>query len=190
MAEPKTYYNPVNGEFARILESSKDTNGEYSLLEVSLSPGGGNPLHYHTRFTEEFIAIKGDLGLQYQKDIVHLRPGEKQLVPIGIDHRFFNDSHEKIIFRVVLRPGQPGFENFLKAMFGLVNDGKTITKNQIPKNIYHIAVMHNWGDTHLSNPFFMIFSPLVTLFYARAIRLGIDKQLLDRYCQGERIKKL
>lgn len=182
MGGPKTYYNPVNGEFARILESSADTNGKYSLLEVSLSAGGGNPLHYHTQFTEEFFAVKGNLGLQYKKDIVYLKPGEQQLVPIGIPHRFFNDSPDEIIFRVKLCPGQPGFENFLKAMFGLVNDGRTITKNQIPKNIYHIAVMHNWGDTHLASLPFRIFSPLVRIFYKRAVKLGIEKELLEKYC--------
>ncbi|WP_294824347.1 hypothetical protein [uncultured Flavobacterium sp.] len=69
MGTQRIYHNPVNGEYARILQSSEDTGGEYSLLEVSLSPGGGNPLHYHTQFTEEFIAVKGNLGLQYYKDI-------------------------------------------------------------------------------------------------------------------------
>ncbi|WP_294824345.1 hypothetical protein [uncultured Flavobacterium sp.] len=103
-------------------------------------------------------------------------------MPIGIAHRFFNNSAEEIIFRVMLRPGQPGFENFLKAMFGLVNDGKTITKNQVPKNIFHIAVMHNWGDTHLASLPFRIFSPLVKIFYRRAVKLGIEKEILHRYC--------
>jgi len=183
MGGPKTYHNPVNGEFARIVASSEDTNGEYSLLEVSLSPGGGNPLHYHTRFTEEFFAVKGKLGLQYERSTVYLGTGEQQLIPIGIPHRFFNDSPEEIIFRVMLRPGQPGFENFLKAMFGLVNDGKTITRNQIPKHIYHIAVMHNWGDTHLASLPFRIVSPLVRIFYRRAVKLGIERELLERYCR-------
>lgn len=182
MAEPRTYYNPVNSEYARILKSSKDTDGDYSLLEVSLSPGGGNPLHYHRKFTEEFIAVKGNLGLQYEKQIVYLQPGQQQLVPVGIHHRFFNDSAEEIIFRVILRPGQPGFENFLKAMFGLVNEGRTITKNQIPKNIYHIAVMHHWGDTYLINPFVVWLSPLFNWLYRRAVKKGIEQRLLDRYC--------
>ncbi|AWH86768.1 cupin [Flavobacterium album] len=183
MPGPKTYYNPVNGEYTRILESSEDTNGAYSLLEVSLSPGGGNLVHYHTRFTEEFTAVTGNLGLRYEKEIVHLKPGESKLVPIGTPHRFFNDTAEAIVFRVVLRPGQPGFENFLKVMFGLVNDGKTITKNQIPKNIYHIAVLYEWGDTHLASQFFRLFSPMVTLFYKGAIRMGVDKELLERYAK-------
>jgi len=182
MPEPKTYYNPINGEYTKILESAADTNGACSLLEVSLKPGGGNPLHYHTRFTEEFIAVKGRLGLQYQKQVLHLAPGENKLVPIGVPHRFFNDSDEEIVFRVMLRRGQPGFENFLKAMFGLVNDGKTITKNQIPTNIYHIAILYEWGDTHIANIFFRIFAPLVRVFYKQATRRGTDTELLEKYC--------
>ena len=180
--QPKTYHNPINGEYTTILESSGDTNGAYTHFEVSLAPGGGNPLHYHTKFTEEFFAVKGLLGLQKGKTIVHLKPGESALVPVGSHHRFFNDATEPIIFRVKLTKGQPDFENFLKAMFGLVNDGRTITKNQIPRNIYHIAVVFKWGDTYLTNPLFKLFSPLVLLFYKRAIKLGAERDLLERYC--------
>lgn len=177
-----TYHNPVNGEYTTILESSAQTNGAYTHFEVSLTPGGGNPLHYHTRFTEEFTAVKGNLGLQLGKKTLYLKPGERALVPVYSHHRFFNNSAETIIFRVKLTKGQPGFENFLKTMFGLVNDGKTVTKNQIPKNIYHIAVAYKWGDTHLTNPVFKIFSPLILLLYKRAVKVGIEKQLLETYC--------
>lgn len=181
--QPKTYHNPINGEYTTILESSAETNGAYTHFEVSLAPGGGNPLHYHTKFTEEFVAVKGLLGLQKSKTTVYLKPGESALVPTGHYHRFFNDADEPIIFRVKLTKGQPDFENFLKMMFGLVNDGKTITKNQIPKNVYHIAVAYKWGDTHLTHPLFKLFSPLVLLFYIRAVKLGIEKDLLERYCE-------
>ena len=178
----KTYHNPINGEYTTILESSKETNGAYTHFEVTLQAGGGNPVHYHTKFTEEFTAIAGKLGLKKGNKIVHLGSGESLLVPVRSPHRFFNDTDQPITFRVKLTPGQPNFENFLKVMFGLVNDGKTITKNQIPKNIYHIAVVFVWGDTHLANPLFRLFSPLVLLFYKRAVKLGIDKQLLEKYC--------
>ncbi|TRW27441.1 cupin domain-containing protein [Flavobacterium zepuense] len=180
--QPKTYHNPINGEYTTILESSEATNGAYTHFEVTLQAGGGNPVHYHTKFTEAFTAVAGKLGLQKGTKTVYLEPGERLLVPVRSPHRFFNDNTEPITFRVKLTPGQPNFENFLKVMFGLVNDGKTITKNQIPKNIYHIAVVFVWGDTHLTNPLFRLFSPLVLLFYKRAVKLGIDKKLLEKYC--------
>lgn len=182
MATPDTYYNPVNGEYTKILKSSDDTNGEYSLLEVSLMPGGGNPVHYHTRFTEEFFAVKGLLGLQYEKSTLHLQPGENRLVPIGIEHRFFNDTDEEIIFRIILRKGQPGFENFIKGLFGLVNDKKT-TRQQTPKNPFYAVVLLQWGDTHLKTPFFRTLTPLASLGYKLAIIFGYDKKLLTKYCK-------
>ncbi len=181
-SEPKTYYNPINGEYTRILKSSAETNGEYSFLEVYLKPGGGNPPHYHKRFTEEFFAVKGILGLQYRKENLYLQPGESRLVPIGTEHRFFNDTEEDIIFRIILRKGQPGFENFIKTLFGLVNDGKT-TRRQTPKNLLHAALLLHWGDTHLKNPFFFLLTPLAgfALFLAKAT--GTHKKLQDKYCQ-------
>ncbi len=182
MAEPKTYYNPLNGEYTKILESSADTLGEYSLLEVSLMPGGGNPPHYHTRFTEEFTAVKGRLGLLYNSDILYLEPEQSQLVPIGKVHRFFNDGADPIIFRIVLREGQPGFENFIKALFGLVNDGKT-TKGMIPKNPLYGAALLQWGDTHLKSTYFYIFSPFARLAYWAARQTGAENKLLAKYCK-------
>jgi len=181
MNEPKTYYNPLNGEYTKIIESSADTTGKYSLLEVTLMPGGGNPPHYHKRFTEEFIAVKGQLGLLYNKEIVYLEPGQSKLVPIGIEHRFFNNESEPIVFRILLRNGQPGFENFIKALFGLINDGKT-TKNMVPKNPLYSATLLFWGDTHIKNIFFYTFSPLAALAYRIARVTGADKKLLTKYC--------
>lgn len=182
MPQDKTYYNPINGEYTTILESSADTHGEYSFLEVTLRPGGGNPMHYHTRFTEEFFAVKGVLGLRYEKDTLHLQPGQSRLVPIGIEHRFFNDTPEDITFRIILRKGQPGFENFIKGLFGLINDGKT-TKRQTPKNPFYAVLLLKWGDTHLKNPFFYLLSPLASLGYWLAIKLGIERKLLNKYCR-------
>jgi len=183
MAAPKTYYNPVNGEYTTLLESAADTSGACTFFEVSLTPGGGNPLHYHTKFSEEFFAVEGRLGLQQGRRKLHLAPGETMFVPPRIHHRFYNDTDETIVFRVRLTPGQPHFENFLKTMFGLVNDGQTITKNQIPKNIYHIAIMYKWGDTHFSNPVAKLIAPLFGLFYKRAVAKGIEQQLLEKYCR-------
>ena len=182
MPEPKAYYNPVNGEYTKILESAADTNGEYSHLEVCLKPGGGNPPHYHKKFTEEFFAVKGLLGLQYEKENLHLQPGENRLVPIGTVHRFFNDTNEEIIFRIILRKGQPGFENFIKSLFGLVNDRKT-TKRQTPKNPLYAALLLKWGDTHLKNPFFYLLTPFAGMAYFLAKVTGADTRLKNRYCR-------
>ena len=183
MDSPKTYYNPINGEYTRILESSEETDGEYTHFEVMLMPGGGNPIHFHTKFSEEFTAVEGRLGVLLNSKKLYLQPGEDARVEPYAKHRFFNDTNAPIVFRVILRKGQPGFEQFLKVMFGLAADGLTITKNQVPKNIYHMAILYHWGDTHLVNPFNGIAAPLLAIIYKRAIKLGIDKRLVQKYCK-------
>lgn len=182
LKETKTYYNPINGEYASILKTSDTTDGEYSFLEVSLKSGGGNPLHYHTRFSEEFHAVKGNLGVVYNKKKLYLKPREHFLVPPYHIHRFFNDSNEEIIFRVRLIKGQPDFGNFIKVLFGLVRDGKTFSKNQIPRNPFHAAILYKWGDTHPTSPFFKVLKPFANITYSIAQKLGIDKKLIAQYC--------
>lgn len=183
MDSHKTYHNPINGEYTKILESAQETGGEYTHFEVKLVPGGGNPVHFHTKFSEEFIVVEGKLGLLLNGKKHYLQPGENALVEPFAKHRFFNDTDKPIVFRVILRKGQPGFERFLKVMFGLANDGMTMTKNQIPKNIYHLAILYHWGDTHLVNPFNGIAAPVLQLIYKRAIKLGIEEKLIEKYCK-------
>lgn len=178
----KKYHNPVNGEFTVILESSEETKGAYSLLEVKLNAGGKNPLHYHLNFTEEFEAVEGLLHLESNGERIQLQPGEKLAVPPGTMHLFSNPSKESIVFRVRLYPGQPGFENFIKAAFGLINDGKS-WKNQVPKNIFHAAVLLHWGDTHLPGYAFKFGEPLMQKLYKYAVRNGIDEGLKRKYCR-------
>lgn len=181
MAGKRTYYNPINGEHTTILESAAETAGEYTHFEVKLTPGGGNPIHYHTKFTEEFTAVKGSLGLYYKNGNVYLKPGESCLVPVGVHHRFFNDTDEDIVFRVKLRKGQPDFEKFLVVMFGLVNAGKTITRNQVPVNIFTLAIMYRWGDTHLTNPFIKLLAPIINGVGKVAKAIGAEKNLIHKY---------
>lgn len=181
MSDTKTYHNPINGEFTTILESSEDTNGEYTFMEVSLNAGGKNPVHFHHHFTEEFEAVEGILHLKANKAEIKLQPGEKQAVMPGVAHQFYNPTAESITFRVKLIPGQTDFENFIKATFGLVNDGKT-WKNQIPKSIYHTAILLKWGDTHLTNYFIRKGEPMLEKIYQRALKKGIDEELRKKYC--------
>ena len=45
------YYHPIQKDNATFLETSEETGGEYSLIEVEVAPGGGNNPHYHKRPT-------------------------------------------------------------------------------------------------------------------------------------------
>lgn len=149
---------------------------------MKLMPGGGNPLHHHTSYTETFTALKGELGLQLSGDRkVSLKEGETRFVKIGEIHRFFNPTDRPIEFTTLVIPGHQGFENALRIVYCLAEDGLCNRKG-IPKKIAHLALFAQMSDTRLSG-WMSLASPILNWVAARAKRKGVDQELLRRYCR-------
>lgn len=174
--------NPALKETVTFIRTAAETSGQVSELEITLAPGGGNPLHYHTSYKEVFTALEGELGMElaHGRKIV-LKPGESIVVNIGDVHRFFNPGSRRIRFKNEVYPGHEGFENTLRILSGLAGDGLYNSKG-VPKDITHLAVCGIMSDMRL--PGLMSFTtPLLKWLAARAKRKGITQQLLDRYCK-------
>jgi len=60
----RVFHNPVIGDKVTLIKSAEETNGECSLLEVELVPGGGNALHTRDTFTEKFHVLEGRLTVK------------------------------------------------------------------------------------------------------------------------------
>lgn len=179
----RTIVNPSAGYRVTFLQTSAETNGQHTYVEVTLPPGAGTPMHYHLKFTETFEALEGALGLQLGKQIIQLRPGEKTaFVPSHIAHRFFNPGKSPIVFRAVIRPAST-FEQSLRITYGLGNDGLA-NKKGLPKNIWHLALVFQIGESYLPGiPLFIqrgIFGTLAAI----ARSLGRHKDL-EKYYIGE-----
>ncbi|WOI24177.1 cupin domain-containing protein [Nonlabens ulvanivorans] len=179
-----TYINPITKERATILKTSAQTDGAFTYIEVELQPGGGNPIHYHQYFTEQFEPIEGTLGVHHLGKEIRLKPGQIFKVPVIDNHRFYNPGDRPIVFRAKLEPGQPGFENFMAALFGLVSDGKTFGKNQIPFNPFYAIILLKWGDTQVDSLFFKLFKSVLMMLYTLSRKLGYEKKLLHKYIIG------
>lgn len=163
-----------------IVKSSEETEGAYILLEVALSPGGGNVLHYHTSFAEEFIPVAGVLALELEHQKLLLRPGRRAKVIIGQRHRFFNPGKTTIRFQVKITPGNPNFTDALQIRHGLAMDGKA-TKKGIPRKLDHLALLWELSDTRFTG-FLSLLHPLLRQRSRKALRKGIDRELYRRYC--------
>jgi len=176
----ETIENPVIGEKITFLTTSKQSNGDKSLMEIFLSPKGGNPLHYHRRFSESFKIIEGELNVQVGKELKILKPGDKTIAPINTIHRFYNTSGKPVRFTCELTPASEGFKNVLRIGCGLAQDGKA-AKNGMPKNLLHMAVLMNMGEGY----FVGIFS-MFEKFFRFLARTGkgkkIEKELIEKYC--------
>ena len=173
--------NPIFKDSVTFIRTALESNGQLSEFEMTLLPGGHNPLHYHIRYSESFTAKEGEVGVGLgKKEKRILKPGESYTVEPYNHHYFFNPTDKEIKFKIELKPGHEGFENSLRILYGLAEDGLT-NKNGIPKSIQHKAIVACMGDMNLPGFFSLIF-PLLKRIAKKANASGYKQQLVDRYC--------
>ncbi|POY34769.1 cupin domain-containing protein [Solitalea longa] len=177
----RTIENPLIKDKVTFLETANETAGKHTFVEVELSPGGGNDLHYHKVFSETFEVVEGELGVEADGEKIIIKKGESYKVSENIMHRFFNPSDSTpVTFNVLLEPGHAGFEQTLMVSYGLCRDGRT-NKKGMPKSFYHLSLLLVWSDTNLPGIYQLIL-PVMQWFAQKARKKGIEAQLLEEYC--------
>jgi mannose-6-phosphate isomerase-like protein (cupin superfamily) len=180
----RTIINPLYKDTVTFTQMSEETGGKITELELTLSPKGGNPLHYHTSFEETFTAVKGDLGLELKNKKLILKPGESYTVKKKEIHGFFNPSaSEEIEFNIKIVPGHTGFEHSLRIMYGLAQDGQTL-KNGIPKDLGVAFWLGELNDSNVDGILFKVLKPLGTFLAKKVKTKGLDKKLINKYCHS------
>jgi mannose-6-phosphate isomerase-like protein (cupin superfamily) len=177
----RRYHNPQYKDYATFLKTSEETDGEYTLIEFEVGPGGGNTPHYHKTYDEHFEVLEGTLEVLVGEGTLILRAGEKAVAHKNVLHRFHNPTGDPTRFLVEFRPGVPGFEKALKVGYGLASDGRTLSDGT-PKNPYYTALLLEWSEVRVPG-FFTVIEPLMRLLARRARRKGIDEELETRYCR-------
>lgn len=177
----RTFVNPIYKDTITFLQTAKETGGDYSLHLLTLQPGGGNPPHIHTAFTETFTAVEGVLGLQLRHKKILLKPGESYIVRRNEIHNFFNPTDEMILFRIKFLPGHEGMEHALCIAYGLAADGKT-NKKGIPTSLSVAALLMDMSNSYMTG-LASAFQPLLGWLAKRARKKGIEKELKEKYCR-------
>ena len=172
-------YNPIQRDYATFLETSEESGGERSLIEVEVAPGGGTPPHYHLTYAEHFEVLEGALEVMVGNETRTLAVGEKATVPANTLHNFHNATGQPTTFLVEFRPGHSGFEKALEVAYGLAADGLS-NSTGLPKNLYHTALLFEWGEGRMPGVFTLI-EPLFRFLAKRARRKRIDRELEARY---------
>ena len=177
----RTIVNPIIKDTVTFLQTAEESAGKISEADITLMPGGGNPLHYHKTYSETFTAIDGDLGLKLgRRDTRILSPGESYTVKPMALHRFFNPTNREIKFNVKLTPGHTGFENSLRILYGMAADGLTNNKS-IPKSLKHTAMIVCMSDMNVPGVLTLLY-PLLKRIANRAKSSGEEQKLIDKYC--------
>ena len=144
--------NPVTGERLLFLETSRETGGEYVLVECTVQPNGFvAAAHVHPYQTERFEIESGTVAFKLDGEEIVAGPGETVIVPAGSSHKFWNAGETEAVFVTEVRPALE-FERLLETMFALANDGKT-NKKGMP-NPLRLAVIANahFDDVRLPFP--------------------------------------
>ena len=94
MAAPKIVAagsgNRVNvlGDHQTFRLTGANTDGALAVIEESLDPGVGVPLHYHEREEETFNVLEGDVAYELNGQRTIAGPGTTVFIPSGVPHCF------------------------------------------------------------------------------------------------------
>ncbi|MFD4694484.1 cupin domain-containing protein [Streptomyces sp. NPDC058463] len=82
----------LSGDVYTVKLKHEESGGSLTLLEASVPPGGGPPLHIHADADEAFYLLSGELDITTRESTYHVRPGDFVFVPKGTAHRFRNNG--------------------------------------------------------------------------------------------------
>ena len=137
--------NEVTGETIEFVETSAETRGEYTLIEVEVAPGGGVPMaHVHPYQSETFEVIAGELSMKAGRDTVVAQAGDVVTVAPGQVHKFWNATAYPARFRCTVAPSRD-FERFIETMFALAADGK-LNRRGMPSPLRLAAIANGAFD--------------------------------------------
>lgn len=100
--------------------SSDSTGGAYTVLELTLSPGSGAPLHTHQREDEIFHILEGVCEIECEGKVYIAQAGTVVVLPRNIPHAFRNtgDVPNRILITAI--PG--GLDIYFEALAEISND--------------------------------------------------------------------
>lgn len=175
----RTIYNPVQKDTVTFLKTGEETNGEYTLVEVTLADRGGVGLHYHKTYSEKFTAIEGEVQIQLDKKVLTLTNNQSAVAEPNVVHLFRNRSGKPCRFLVELRPASRGFEQSLQIGYGLARDGKC-KANGFPKDKLALAWLFEISESNLPG-WMSIFEFVLRRQAKKAREKHIDRVLIAQY---------
>ncbi len=98
----------VVGDVYRFLANGKETDGKYALIDATVPPGGGPPMHVHSREQEGFYVLEGAIAFRVQEGdgvkAIVATPGMSVHLPPGSRHAFRNESDAPARMLILLAP--------------------------------------------------------------------------------------
>ena len=113
----------VVGDVYRFLATGDETNGKYAMWEAIVPPGGGPPLHVHSREEEAFYILEGEIMFTVNGEKVVALAGMFANMPVGTPHSFKNESDQPAKMLISVAPA--GLEKMFMEVGVPLTDGAT-----------------------------------------------------------------
>lgn len=115
------------GALYRVVSDASVLRGACCVFEVRENPGGGPPLHVHTREDEYFHVLEGEVTFWVDGKVHVLGAGQSLFAPRNVPHTFKNCSRAPFRMIFVATPGH--IESFFD--FGMKNDDGTEPTDEV-----------------------------------------------------------
>lgn len=116
--------NPQTGDIYEFLETSKDTNGEYIKVKMTLKTKGELvPKHFHVLQDENFEILSGKMTVLLDNKTQIVEAGNSIVLPKNVAHNHYNAHDEALVYIHKVSPALD-FEYLLENLIGLNTDGK------------------------------------------------------------------
>ena len=100
----------------RVLLDTAQTGGAAGVIDISVKPGAGAPLHTNTREALIWYVIEGELTFHTEQGQIQVEEHGSIFLPHGSTHSFANTSDRPSRALLVCIPG--GFEGYLLGLGG------------------------------------------------------------------------
>jgi quercetin dioxygenase-like cupin family protein len=97
--------------------SGEDTGGAFAVLEETVGPGGGGPLHVHRDSDELIYVLEGEFRFRIGEQLTRGTAGTLAFVPKGVAHNWQNIARRPGRMLFILQPA--GFEKCLEEISGI-----------------------------------------------------------------------
>ncbi|MEO7980070.1 MAG: cupin domain-containing protein [Sporichthyaceae bacterium] len=105
----------------RVLLSGGMSQGRLTVLEVEQPPGGGPPLHVHSREDESFYVLGGSFTFECGDIVMEQGQGAFVSLPAGAPHRYRAGGEGG---RLLMLFAPSGMEGYFRDWAGLVQSGE------------------------------------------------------------------
>ena len=145
----------------RILLSSQQTGGQFSMIEGIMPPGGDGGLHVHHREDESMHLLEGELEVTIGDKVFMLAAGESYFAPRDVPQRLRNIGSVPARALLVTTPG--GFDQFIAQAGVPLVEGMTPPVAVAPTSQQIgalLALAHEFGIEIIAPPTFGSADPL------------------------------